>query len=556
MVSTLNKGAENLATQRSDSTNDVDVVVIGSGMGGLTAAAQLAAYGSKVGVLESYIIPGGSSGYFDRQGYRFDVGASMIFGLGEQGYTNLLTRALDLVGAKVQSVEDPVQVRYHLPNSLDVRVHRDYERFIAELSEKFPDQARAIRRYYDACWSVFNSLNSMPLLSLEEPAYLLRVLLMNPLGCFNLLRFLATNAGDVAHACGIRNPELKNFLDMETFSWSVAPANRTPMINAGMVFSDRHYGGINYPVGGVGTMAKALADGIAAKPGCWVRYKSRVTRLIFDSNGKAAGVQLNDGTVINARVVISNATRWDTFGNEPQALVPPERVPPVEKRFREKYVKSPSFVSIHLGVRTEHLKVDMDMDKGMDCHHIVLENWDDLETARDADGTLFVSIPTVLDKSVAPPGRHIVHAFVPSWLDEWEGIDRSEYLTLKKVFLDKIVARLEKNLLPGLSGAIELAEVGTPRTHRRFLRRSDGSYGPVPNEKLSGLLSMPFNRTELEGLYCVGDSTFPGQGLNATAFSGFSCGHRVAADLGLVETLPKPIDQLLTGLISKLRLRL
>lgn len=72
----------------------IDAIVIGSGIGGLVTATQLAAKGAKVLVLERYLIPGGSAGYFERQGYRFDVGASMIFGLGQNGTTNLLTRAL------------------------------------------------------------------------------------------------------------------------------------------------------------------------------------------------------------------------------------------------------------------------------------------------------------------------------------------------------------------------------------------------------------------------------------------------------------------------------
>ena len=78
-------------------TQYYDVIIIGSGMGGLVTATQLAAKGAKVLVLEKYLIPGGSAGYFEREGYRFDVGASMIFGFGTEGTTNLLTRALDAV---------------------------------------------------------------------------------------------------------------------------------------------------------------------------------------------------------------------------------------------------------------------------------------------------------------------------------------------------------------------------------------------------------------------------------------------------------------------------
>ena len=80
---------------------------------------------------------------------------------------------------------------------------------------------------------------------------------------------------------------------------------------------------------------------------------------------------------------------------------------------------------------------------------------------------------------------------------------------------------------------LDYLEVGTPRSHRRFLGRVDGTYGPIPRAKLPGLLRMPFNRTAVSGLYCVGDSTFPGQGLNAVAFSGFACAHRIATDLKL-----------------------
>ena len=75
-------------------TRNFDAIVIGSGIGGLVTASQLTAKGAKVLVLEKYIIPGGSGGSFKRRGYTFDVGASMIFGFGDKGYTNLLTRAL------------------------------------------------------------------------------------------------------------------------------------------------------------------------------------------------------------------------------------------------------------------------------------------------------------------------------------------------------------------------------------------------------------------------------------------------------------------------------
>jgi len=494
-----------------------DVVVIGSGIGGLVTASQLAVKGAKVLVLERYLIPGGSGGSFRREGYTFDVGASMIFGFGQKGHTNLLTRALADVGEVCETIADPAQLEYHLPAGLDVAVDRDYESFVARLSARFPHEAQGIRAFYDTCWSVFNCLDAMPLLSLEDPAYLAKVFFRAPLACLGLARWLPVNVGDVARK-HIQDPALLKFIDMECFCWSVMPADLTPMINAGMVFSDRHAGGINYPKGGVGVIAQKLVAGLERHGGA-IRYKARVTKVLLD-NGKAIGVHLAGGEEIRARRVVSNATRWDTFGG----LIEAQDTPAQERTWRRRYKPSPSFLSLHLGVEASLIPA------GTHCHHLLLEDWQAME---DEQGVVFVSMPSLLDPSLAPPDRHIVHAFSPSSIEAWTGLEPAAYAAKKQADADRLIARLEAAILPGLAAAIRHREVGTPRSHRRFLGRSGGSYGPVPALRLPGLLPMPFNRTAIPGLYCVGDSCFPGQGLNAVAFSGFACAHRLGADLGL-----------------------
>lgn len=502
--------------QSNSDASIFDVIVIGSGIGGLVTATQLAAKGAKVLVLESYIIPGGSSGYFEREGYRFDVGASMIFGFGNKGTTNLLTRALDAVNVKLETIPDPVQIHYHLPSGLELKVHQNYEEFLAELTAYFPHEKQGIRQFYDECWKVFNCLNAMELLSLEEVGYLTRVFFQHPLACLGLVKYLPQNAGDIARRY-ISDPHLLKFIDMECYCWSVVPADKTPMINAGMVFSDRHYGGINYPKGGVGQIAQKLVEGLE-NAGGEIRYKARVAKITTE-NGKAVGVELTTGEKYRAKRIVSNATRWDTFDK----LLPPEQMPESEKKWRQRYKKSPSFLSLHLGVEASVLA------PGIECHHILLENWDKME---EAEGTIFVSIPTLLDPELAPAGYHIVHTFTPSWISDWQELSPSEYEEKKEEAAGRIIERLEK-IFPGLDAGLDYMEVGTARSHRRFLGREDGTYGPIPSRKLRGLLGMPFNRTAVPGLYCVGDSTFPGQGLNAVAFSGFACAHRIAVDLGL-----------------------
>lgn len=488
-----------------------DAIVIGSGIGGLVTATQLAAKGAQVLVLESYLIPGGSAGYFEREGYRFDVGASMIFGFGDRGTTNLLTKALESVNVSLETIPDPVQIHYHLPNNLEVKVHRDYENFLQELIARFPHERQGIRKFYDECWKVFNCLNQMDLLSLEEPRYLARVFFQHPLACLGLVKYLPQNAGDIARRY-ISDPVLLKFIDIDCYIWSVVPADLTPMINAGMVFSDRHYGGINYPKGGVGQIAQKLVEGLE-KAGGEIQYQAKVAKIIVENN-RAVGVQLTSGKEYRAKRIISNSTRWDTF----EKLLP--EMPAAEKKWQQRYQKSPSFLNLHLGVKAEVLPA------GTECHHILLEDWERMEQ------TIFVSIPTLLDPNLAPAGHHIIHTFSPSWVEDWQGLSPSEYDRQKEEVAGKIIKRLEQ-IFPGIDAALDYMEVGTPRTHRRFLNRVDGTYGPIPRRKLKGLLGMPFNRTSVPGLYCVGDSTFPGQGLNAVAFSGFACAHRVAVDLGL-----------------------
>jgi prolycopene isomerase len=518
---------------------DWDVIVIGSGIGGLVTASQLAAKGAKVLVLERYLIPGGSGGSFRRAGYTFDVGASMIFGFGQKGHTNLLTRALADVGEHCTSIPDPAQLEYHLPGGLSVAVDRNYESFIAELTARFPHEAKGIRAFYDTCWQVFRCLDAMPLLSLEDPAYLAKVFFKAPLACLGLARWLPVNVGSVARA-HIQDPNLLRFIDMECFCWSVMPADRTPMINAGMVFSDRHAGGINYPKGGVGVIAGKLVAGLERHGGA-IRYRSRVVKVLLEQ-GRAVGVRLAGGEELRARRVVSNATRWDTFGDpdgdgqQPegagelpasampsQTLIDGADTPAAERTWRRRYKPSPSFLSLHLGVRADLIP------EGTHVHHLLLERWEDLEAEQ---GTVFVSMPSLLDPSLAPEGHHIVHTFTPSSMEAWRGLSPTAYAAKKEGDANRLIARLEA-ILPGLAGAITHREVGTPRSHRRFLGRMGGSYGPIPAMRLPGLLPMPFNRTGISGLYCVGDSCFPGQGLNAVAFSGFACAHRIGADLGL-----------------------
>ncbi|XVE61351.1 hypothetical protein DITRI_Ditri06bG0032500 [Diplodiscus trichospermus] len=477
-----------------------DAIVIGSGIGGLVAATQLAVKGAKVLVLEKYVIPGGSSGYYQRDGYTFDVGSSVMFGFSDKGNLNLITQALAAVGREMEVIPDPTTVHFHLPHNLSVRVHKEYSEFIEELTSKFPHEKEGILRFYGECWKIFNALNSLQLKSLEEPIYLFGQFFQKPLECLTLAYYLPQNAGDIARKY-VKDPQLLSFIDAECFIVSTVNALRTPMINAGMVLCDRHFGGINYPVGGVGRIAESLAEGLVDQ-GSEILYRANVASIILDQ-GKAVGVRLSDGRDFFARTIISNATRWDTFGK----LLKGENLPKEEENFQKVYVKAPSFLSIHVGVKADVLPPDTD------CHHFVLE--DDWTRLEEPYGSIFLSIPTVLDSSLAPKGHHILHIFTTSSIEDWEGLPPKDYEAKKELIAQEIIGRLEKKLFPGLKSSIVFKE-------------------------------------GISSLYCVGDSCFPGQGVIAVAFSGVMCAHRVAADIGLEKKSPI-LDSALLGLLRWFR---
>ncbi|CAL5435807.1 unnamed protein product [Camellia sinensis] len=330
-----------------------------------------------------------------------------MFGFSDKGNLNLITQALAAVGCKMQVIPDLTTVHFHLPKNLSIRVHREYSEFIAELVIKFPHENEGILKFYGECWKIFNALNSLELKSLEEPIYLFGQFFKKPLECLTLAYYLPQNAGDIAQKF-IKDPELLSFIDAECFIVSTVNALQTPMINASMAF----WGNQLPCLWGFSGIAKSLAKGLVEQ-GSEILYKANVTNIIIDQ-GKAVGVRLSDGRELFAKTVgyICN-------------LLKREDLPNGEQNFQKLYVKAHSFLSIHMGVKAEVLPPNTD------CHHFVLE--DDWTSLEKPYGSIFLSIPTILDSSLAPEGRHILHIFTTSSIEDWEGLSQGNYEAKKEL---------------------------------------------------------------------------------------------------------------------------
>ncbi|MBI4850936.1 MAG: FAD-dependent oxidoreductase [Acidobacteria bacterium] len=488
-------------------TEKVDVAVIGSGVGGLTTAALLARRGLSVAVYEQHYVPGGSASHFNRKGYSFDVGASLLYTLGKTGKANFLYKILTEIDEPIESILDPIQIHYHLPKGWQVRAHYDREKFLAELTALFPKEKDSIRKFYDKLADIFAMMDSLDYISLEDPQAGMKFSFSRPFSAIKLAVNSFKDLGSLVKST-FQDPLLRRFIDLECYSWALVGANATPLINASIVIGDRHVGGVRYPIGGVNKIPYALVRGIE-KFGGKVFYRQGVKKIIYE-NGNITGLELKSGEQVKAKVFVSNATIWNTA-----ELITDEQAAKSLLAPFKKFPASRSFFSVFCGVPKEAIPDDYS------THHIILENWDDME--KDG-GTLYLSIPSVLDSSIAPSNCHNVHAFiVHSFL---EGKRDRDYMDWKKKTAEELIKRLPLRAKP------DFYISASPLTNERYLARKNGSYGPMfTNGK--DLLFKPKNLTPIKNLYCAGDSCFPGQGVSAVAASGVSCAMLIAKHFGI-----------------------
>ena len=160
-----------------------------------------------------------------------------------------------------------------------------------------------------------------------------------------------------------------------------------------------------------------------------------------------------------------------------------------------------------------------------------MPEWEKLTQPQSA---AFVSVPSLLDPSLAPEGRAVIHAYLPATepYEVWEGMDRrsDEYKALKAERAEPLWRAIER-FIPDIRERAEVTMVGSPLTHERFLRRTRGTYGPP---LFVGDETIPYAATPVPGLLHCGDSTFPGIGVPSAAGSGMNAAN----------TLVSPLEQL------------
>ncbi len=494
--------------------SDTDVVVIGSGIGGLCCAALLAHYGLSVTVCESYAVPGGAAHAFDRSGYRFDSGPSLYSGLSTPASANPLKQVLDIIGEDLPCATYDTWTCRLPEGDLDVAVG----------AEPFCDVLQDLRG--GAAVAQWRNLQRV-----MEP-YAKAAIALPPVAlrwdwgaALTLGRYapsLLQSAPQVGRLTGpfsrilddvIQDPFIRNWMDLLCFLLSGLPANGTSAAEVAFMFADWYRPGVvlDYPVGGSGSLVAALVRGLQ-KHGGELRLNTHVETILVEQ-GRAVGVALRGGKTIRAkRAVVSNASMWDLL-----KLLPTGAVPDAFRHSRQTTPQCESFMHLHLGIEAAGLPADLA------CHAIAVNSWEAGITA--PQNVVLISIPSQLDPSLAPASKHSLHVYTPGNepYSLWAGLDRQSaaYAQQKQERAEVMWQALER-VIPDVRSRCDLSLVGTPLTHERFLRRDRGTYGAAIR---AGAAWFPGATTPLPGLLCCGDSTFPGIGLPAVAASGMIAAH-------------------------------
>ena len=483
-----------------------EVIVIGSGIGGLCCGGLLAKAGKKVLILEAHSKPGGAAHGFEKNGYKFESGPSLWSGIGSWPTTNPLGQVLKALNQKVDLIKYQ-DWNVQIPEG-DYTIGVGDRRFLDQINSiSGKDAIKEWENFIQVIKPIGAAANAIPLLALNQNKETVFQLLKRSKTLLTHLKSFKYLGGGFGNLVDdhLKDPFLRNWVELLCFLISGLSKDETNAAAMATLFDDwfKPDAYLEYPKGGSESIVKALLDGIYSFGGD-LQLNSKVSQIIIKRN-KAIGIELKNGEKIFADHIVSNADIWNTV-----ELIPKE----ISQQWSEKRSRTPkckSFLHLHLGFNAEGLE-------DIPLHSIWVNDWSKGITAER--NVVVLSIPSALDPTMSPPNKHILHGYTPAnepW-ERWEGlkIGSKEYERTKEercsVFWEPI-----KKLVPDIEERIEVKMLGTPLTHQRFLNTKNGSYGPALSAA-EGLF--PGNKTPIKNLLLCGSSTFPGIGIPPVAASG------------------------------------
>jgi all-trans-retinol 13,14-reductase len=333
------KMAKCVAYKQTKLADEWDAIVIGSGMGGLTAAVLLGAQGGKrVLVLERHYVAGGFTHTFQRSGYEWDVGLHYIGQM--QDESSPVRRAFDHVTAgKVRWQAMPELYDRLIFAERRFDLYAGLERFRDGLKQSFPGEVRTIDMYIAAVLAC-NRASGLYYAEKAIPAPLATI--VGRLMRAPYMRWARRTTREVIEGL-TTNSELAGVLTAQWGDYGLPPAQSSFAIHA--TVAEFYFGGGSYPVGGSSVIAEAMIPQIEASGGCVV-VGAEVASILLDGN-KAVGVRMIDGRTFRTHTVVSDAGAANTF----ERMLPPNL--PAMDRLRSKLRRltpSTAHLSLYVGL--------------------------------------------------------------------------------------------------------------------------------------------------------------------------------------------------------------
>ncbi|MFE1747223.1 C-3',4' desaturase CrtD [Coleofasciculus sp. H7-2] len=491
------------------------VVVIGAGIGGLTAGALLARRGYQVLILDQALVPGGCASTFKRKGFTFDVGATQVAGLEPGGIHHRIFQELE-IELPAATPCDPACAVYLPGETEPINVWRDPQKWKAERIRQFPGSEpfwQLLATLFRASWAFQSRDPVLPPRNLWDLWQLVSAVRPDTL---ITLPYTFLTVGDALRGYGLGdNQRLRTFLDLQLKLYSQVDAEETALLYAATALSvSQEPQGLFHLKGSMQVLSDRLVSSLE-RDGGKLLMRHTVER-IHTTNGKATGVVIRHQTTgvvwtEPADHVVANVTAQNLVQlletHKPEGF--PNSQSKIPNRYRRRVDKLPpssgAFV-VYLGV---------------DRSAIPSECPPHLQFLYDYDGpigennSLFVSVSHPRDGR-APEGKATIIA--SSFVDTRNWWQSEDYEQLKQQYTEEAIARLSQffHLTPE---TIVHQEAATPRTFARFTARDRGIVGGI-GQRVSTFGPFGFaNRTPVNHLWLVGDSTHPGEGTAGVSYS-------------------------------------